>query len=72
MDKTEQEIRKKVQEEERKHALNKHFGENYNKYAEAAIFFFGTLVPLFILFYIAYRVFMFCVGFALDYVSFPI
>ncbi len=72
MDKTEREIRKKIQEEERKRALNRHFGENYNKYAEAAIIFFGTLGPLYILFYIAYRVFMFCVGFGLDYVAFPI
>lgn len=63
MDKnTEREIREKLQAEEKKRALNKHFGENYNKYAEAAIVFFGTIGPLYLLFYIAYRAFMFTVG----------
>jgi hypothetical protein len=63
MDKnTEREIREKLQAEEKKRSLNKHFGENHNKYVEAAIIFFGTLGPLYLLYFIAYRAFMFTVG----------
>ncbi|NBC05452.1 MAG: hypothetical protein GVY20_17340 [Bacteroidetes bacterium] len=70
MDKnTEREIREKLKEEERKRALNKHFGENYNKYAEAAIIFFGTLGPLYFLFYLAHWVFMFNFGTAIGFLD---
>ncbi len=62
---TEREIREKLQAEEKERALNKHFGENHNKYAEAAIIFFGTLGPLYFLFYIAHWVFMFTFGAAI-------
>jgi hypothetical protein len=63
MDKNiEREIREKLQAEEKKRSLNKHFGENHNKYVEAAIIFFGTLGPLYILYFIAYRTFMYAVG----------
>lgn len=60
--KTEREIREKLQVEERKRASDKHFGENHNKYVEAAVIFWGTLGPLYILYFIAYRTFMFTVG----------
>lgn len=60
--KTEREIREKLREKERKKALNRRYGRNHNKYAEAAIIFFGTLGPLYILCYVSYKVFMFCLG----------
>lgn len=62
--KTEHELQEKLQEIERKKDLNKRYGQNHNKYAEAAIIFFGTLGPLYILFYLAYTVFMFSIGMA--------
>ena len=63
MDKqTEREIRDKLQAEEKKQALNRHFGENYNKVAEATIIFFGTLGPLYFLFFLMHQVFLFTVG----------
>lgn len=59
---TEREIREKLEEEERKRALDKHFGENHNKYAEAAIIFFGTLGPLYLLFFLLDWIFLFTFG----------
>ncbi len=65
------ELRKKLKKEERKNELEKTQDEKYESYLDAAAIFFGTLVPLYILFYMAYRVFMFSIGFALSMLSLP-
>lgn len=58
----EQEIREKLKKEEKKRARERHFGENYNKFAETAIIFFGTLGPLYLLYFIAYNFFMMAIS----------
>jgi len=60
--KLDRELRKKLESEERKNKLEEIRGKQENKYVVAAIMFFGTLIPLYLLFFVAHFVFMFFFG----------
>lgn len=69
--KIDRELKKKLDEEERKNKLTEEQDEKYESYLEAAVIFFGTLGPLYFLFYVAYRIFMFSFGLALNMITLP-
>lgn len=66
MKELDRELLKKLESEEQKNKL-KEIREKYeNKYVNAAIMFFGTLIPLYLLFFGALSIFMFFFGTALN------
>jgi hypothetical protein len=67
--KLEQELREKLKAEERKQRIKETNPLYENKLAEAAVMFFGTLIPLYILFYIAHSLFMLTFGLAIGFFS---
>lgn len=67
--KLERELRDKLKSEERKNKWAEIHESPGEKYVDAAILFFGTLGPLYLLFFIAYQTFMFWYGTALGFVS---
>ena len=69
--KLDQELRKKLTDEESKNELNEAHGKKYESYLDAAVIFFRTLGPLYLLFYVAYQFFMFSFSIALNMMSLP-
>jgi len=65
--KLEQELREKLKAEERKQRIKETDPLYENKLAEAAVMFFGTLIPLYILYYAAHYLFMLTFGIAIGY-----
>ncbi len=61
------ELRKKLESKEQKTKLKERRDKQENKYIKAAIIFFGTLIPLYLLFFVAMYIFMFFFGAALHF-----
>lgn len=59
MKELDRELREKLKSEEQKNKLKENREKHENKYANAAIMFFGTLIPLYLLFFGAMYIFMF-------------
>ncbi len=58
MEELDRKLRKKLASVEKKNALKENREKNENKYVVAAILFFGTLIPLYLLLYAAMFIFM--------------
>jgi hypothetical protein len=65
MEKLDRQLQKRLEEEEQKIKLKAIREKHYNKYGNAAIMFIGTLIPLYILFFIASYIFNFFFGSAI-------
>ncbi len=59
-------LRKKLEAEERKNKLKEIREKHENKYVNAAIMFFGTLLPLYLMFFLLKIIFTFFFGSALQ------
>lgn len=59
-------LRKKLETEERKNKLNEIREKNENKYVIAGITFFGTLLPLYLFFFMSAFIFRYFFGTALS------
>ena len=62
MNELKRELREKLQSEEQKNKLKAYREKYENKYTNAAIMFFGTLIPLYLLTFGALFIFMFFFG----------
>lgn len=66
MNKIDRNLRKKLEAEEQKNKLKESREKNENKYVIAAIMFFGTLIPLYLFFFVAAIIFRFFFGAAVS------
>lgn len=58
MEELDRKLRKKLASEEKKNELKENRGKHENKYIVAAILFFGTLIPLYLLLFATMFIFM--------------